>query len=262
MTAITCRMIVAALAMTMGSVLPGHAQAAEVTVFAAASLKNALDAIAADWQTTTGNTAAISYDSSSKLAKQIQEGAPADIFISAASNWMDALQEAKLIKADTRRDLLGNTLVLVASGKGAASVDIAKGFDLKSLLGDGKLSMAMVDSVPAGQYGKEALESLGVWSTVAAQVAQAENVRGALALVATGEAPFGIVYGSDAIADDASGDKVTVVGTFPEDSHKPIVYPVAELAASTKPEAQSFMDALSTDAANKIFEGQGFTVLK
>ena len=122
--------------------------------------------------------------------------------------------------------------------------------------------MATVDSVPAGQYGKEALESLGLWSSIEANVAQSDNVRAALALVAAGEAPYGIVYASDAIADDESGDKVTVVGTFPGDSHKPIVYPAATLASSAKPEAQAFLDALSSDAAAAVFTAQGFTVLK
>jgi molybdate transport system substrate-binding protein len=254
--------LAAALSLTTALTLPAAAMAEEITVFAAASLKNALDAIATEWQTETGNTVVISYGGSPALAKQIQEGAPADIFISASKSWMDTLAEGKLIKDETRKNLLGNTLVLVAAGKDAAPVEIAAGFDLASLLGDGKLSMALVDSVPAGQYGKEALENLGVWSTVEANVAQSENVRAALALVVTGEAPYGIVYKSDAIADDEAGDKVTVVGTFPADSHKAIVYPAAVLAASSKPEAQAFLDSLSSDAASAVFEGQGFIVLK
>lgn len=241
--------------------LPATAQAAEITVFAAASLKTALDPIAADWQKATGNSVVISYDSTAKLAKQIEQGAPADLFISASQNWMDTLSDENLINTDSRKDLLGNTLVLVASGK-AAPVEISKDLDLKALLGDGKLSMATVDSVPAGQYGKEALETLGLWSSVKANVAQSDNVRAALALVAAGEAPYGIVYGSDAIADDEAGDKVTVIGTFPEDSHKPIVYPAATLASSTQPEAQALLDALSSEAAAAVFTAQGFTVLK
>jgi molybdate transport system substrate-binding protein len=254
--------LAAALTLTTAWALPAAAVAEEVTVFAAASLKNALDAIAAEWQTETGNTVAVSYGASPALARQIQEGAPADIFISASKSWMDTLDEGKLIRPETRKDLLGNTLVLVAAGKDAAQVEIAAGFDLATLVGGGKLSMALVDSVPAGQYGKEALQSLGVWATVEANVAQSENVRAALALVATGEAPYGIVYASDAIADDAAGDKVTVVGTFPADSHKPIVYPAAVLAASAKPEAAAFLDALSSESAAAIFTGQGFVVLK
>ncbi|MES2433540.1 MAG: molybdate ABC transporter substrate-binding protein [Pseudomonadota bacterium] len=248
-------------AMLTSFALPAAAQAAEITVFAAASLKNALDTIATDWQKETGNTVVISYESTAKLAKQIEQGAPADLFISASKKWMDTLSEEKLIKDDSRKNLLGNTLVLVAAGK-ANPVEISKDLDLKGLLGDGKLSMGTVDSVPAGQYGKEALESLGLWVSVEANVAQSDNVRAALALVAAGEAPYGIVYGSDAIADDESGDKVTVVGTFPADSHKPIVYPAATLASSAKPEAQAFLDALSSDTSAAVFTAQGFTVLK
>lgn len=240
---------------------PAAAQAEEITVFAAASLKNALDNIAADWQKQTGNTVVISYESTAKLAKQIEQGAPADLFISASKKWMDTLSDENLINKDSRKDILGNTLVLVGAGK-SAPVEISKDLDLKALLGDDKLSMATVDSVPAGQYGKEALESLGLWSSIAANVAQSDNVRAALALVAAGEAPYGIVYASDAIADDESGDKVSVVGTFPSDSHRPIVYPAATLASSAKPEAQAFLDALSTDAAAAVFVAQGFTVLK
>ncbi len=252
-------LLVLALATSLG--LPASAKAEEVIVFAAASLKTALDAIAADWQAQSGNTVAISYGGSSALAKQIQAGAPADIFISAAVNWMDTLEKDGLIKPQTRRDLLGNTLVLVAHGE-AGPVEIGKDLDLAGMLNGGKLSMAMVDSVPAGQYGKEALTNLGLWPSVEGSVAQSENVRAALALVQTGEAPLGIVYGSDAIADDEAGGKVSVIGTFPDDSHKPIIYPVAETTASTKPAAAEFLQALSGEAASRVFESQGFTVLK
>ena len=241
--------------------LPASARAEDITVFAAASLKNALDSIAADWQKQTGNSVVISYESSAKLAKQIEQGAPADLFISASKQWMDTLADENLINTDSRKDILGNTLVLIAAGK-AAPVKISKDLDLKGLLGDGKLSMAGVESVPAGQYGKQALESLGLWASIKANVAQSDNVRAALALVAAGEAPYGIVYASDAIADDESGDKVSVVGSFPSDSHQPIVYPAAVLASSTKPAAQSFLDALSSDASAAVFTAQGFTVLK
>ncbi|MDZ4392762.1 molybdate ABC transporter substrate-binding protein [Cypionkella sp.] len=241
--------------------LPVSAFAEEITVFAAASLKNALDSIAADWQKETGNSVVISYESTAKLAKQIEQSAPADLFISASKKWMDTLFDENLIQKDSRKDILGNTLVLVAAGK-AAPVEISKDLDLKALLGDGKLSMATVDSVPAGQYGKEALESLGLWASIEANVAQSDNVRAALALVAAGEAPYGVVYASDAIADDANGDKVTVVGTFPAGSHSPIVYLAAIVASSTKPAAQAFLDALSTEAAAAVFTAQGFTVLK
>jgi len=253
---------IVALSLGAALALPVAASSAEITVFAAASLRTALDEIAARWQANTGNTAVIAYGGSPMLARQIEEGAPADIFISASKGWMDSLADDGLLRPGTRRDLLGNTLVLVAAGHDAAPVAIAPGFDLASLLGDGKLSMALVDAVPAGQYGREALESLGVWSLVAASVAQSENVRVALALVAAGEAPFGIVYASDAVAADGVGDAVTVVGTFPADSHQPIVYPAAVLAASAEPAALAFLDALSSDAASTVFEGQGFIVLR
>ena len=242
--------------------MPTMAQADEITVFAAASLKTALDAVATDWQAKTGNTAVIAYAGSPALARQIQAGAPADIFISASTQWMDVLAADDLILPDSRHDILGNTLVLVAHGRDAPSVTIAPGFDLTRLLGAGKLSMAMVDSVPAGQYGKQALETLGVWASVAPQVAQSENVRAALSLVALGEAPYGIVYASDAIADDGAGDQVSVVGTFPADSHKPIVYPAAVVKGSAHAGAAAgFMAHLSSDAGDAIFAAQGFAIL-
>lgn len=246
------------LAPALAAALSTPAFAEEVVVFAAASLKTALDAVAADYQSTTGHTVTISYAGSNALAKQIIEGAPADIFISAAVNWMDEVEKAGLVAPNMREDLLGNTLVLVAHGKDAKPVAIEPNFDLKSLLGDGKLSMAMVDSVPAGQYGKEALQNLGVWSAVEGSVAQAENVRAALDLVSTGEAPYGIVYASDAVADD----NVTVVGTFPEDSHKPIIYPAAVLTGAADAADKAFYEALTSDTADAQFAEQGFAVLK
>ena len=258
MPCLTRRATLLALALSTAFVLPGLASAAEVTVFAASSLKTALDAIAADWETATGNTVVISYDSSAKLAKQIQEGAPADLFISASKQWMDTLADGKLIKDESRKTILGNTLILVAADKAAASVKIAKGFDLAGLVVDSKLAMGLVESVPAGQYGKEALTNLGIWDAVAPSVAQADNVRAALKLVDTGEAAYGIVYASDAVSDD----KVAVVGTFPEDSHTPIVYPAAVVASSKVPQAQAFLDDLSSDASGAIFAAQGFIVLK
>lgn len=237
--------------------ITGPALADEVVVFAAASLKNALDGIAADYQAATGNTVTISYAGSNALAKQIIEGAPADIFLSASEPWMDEVEKAGLVVDGTRADLLGNRLVLVTHGKGADPVDLSQTTDLKALLGDGKLSMAMVDSVPAGQYGKEALESLGLWAAVEGSVAQSENVRAALALVATGEAPFGIVYASDAVADDS----VSVVASFPEDSHAPITYPAALLKTATDPADRAFLQALSAAPADAKFTEQGFVVL-
>lgn len=245
-----------ALALIFALGVPLPAVGADITVFAAASLKNALDAVAADWHAATGNTAVIAYDGSAKLAKQIEQGAPADVFISAAVEWMDVLQAGGLIEAASRRDLLGNRLVLVAHGADAAPVEIAAGLDLQALLAGGRLAMGQVDSVPAGQYGKAALESLGLWDGVAADVAQVDNVRAALALVALGEAPLGIVYASDAVA---AGDTVSVIGTFPATSHPPIVYPAAVTAAG-RPEARDFVAFLTGPSARAAFAAQGFTL--
>jgi len=233
-------------------------QAGEITVFAAASLKTALDRIATDWRAASGNTAVLSYGGSSALARQIIEGAPADVFITAAPEWMDAVAEAGLIVPESRVDILGNRLVLIAHGAGVAPVTLDGTTDLAGMLGGGRLSMAMVPSVPAGQYGKEALTWLGLWDSVKDSLAQSENVRVALQLVSLGEAPLGIVFASDAIADAA---KVSVVATFPEESHSPIIYPAAVIAAGAKPEAQGFVDYLSSPEARVVFEAQGFTVL-
>lgn len=248
------RRLVLATALSLACATPSLA--AEVVVFAASSLKTALDQVAADWQAATGNTVVISYAGSNALAKQIIEGAPADIFLSAAVNWMDAVEAEGLVVPGTRADLLGNSLVLVAHGK-ADPVTIDAGLDLPTLLAGGKLAMGMVDSVPAGQYGKAALESLGLWAAVQADVAQSENVRAALALVATGEAPLGIVYASDAIAEPG----VTVIGTFPADSHTPITYPAALLTTAADAADADFLKALSEDAADAKFAAQGFAVL-
>ncbi len=237
------------------------AQADELTIFAAASLKTALDAVAADWQAATGDTVSISYGGTSALARQIQQGAPADIFVSSSSDWMNVLAESGRIQAGTRRDLFGNTLVLVAHDAGLPSVKIGPDLDLAGMLAGRKLSMALVDSVPAGQYGKAALDHLGLWSSVKANVVQSENVRAALSLVALGEAPLGIVYGSDAIADDAADDAVTVIGTFPTDTHPLITFPAALVADSDAPGAAPFLHHLSSDAADAIFAAQGFLIL-
>lgn len=240
-------------AFALATLIAPAAIADEITVFAAASLKTALDEIATEWQKGHDDTVVISYASSSKLAKQIQEGAPADLFISASPEWVDAVEGSDDIDPATRKDLLGNTLVLVGTGKPAeAAVD-----QLPTLLGDGKLAMGMVDSVPAGQYGKQALEKLGLWGAVESHVAQSDNVRAALKLVATGEAPLGIVYGSDAMAEPEVG----VVTTFPADSHDPIIYPAAVTKVSQTKQANAFLDSLTQEPARSIFEAQGFTVL-
>jgi molybdate transport system substrate-binding protein len=228
-----------------------------VTVFAAASLKNALDAVNAACEAEVGEKATISYAASSALAKQIEEGAPADVFMSADLDWMKYLSDRDLIRKDTETELLGNSIVLVAPADSTAPTEIRDGFDLAGLLGDGRLAMANVDAVPAGKYGKAALEKLGVWASVARKVAQAENVRAALALVSTGEAPLGIVYKTDAAADR----KVKAIGTFPADSHPAIIYPVAQTADSKDDDAPAFLKCLQSAKAKVLFEAQGFTVL-
>jgi molybdate transport system substrate-binding protein len=232
------------------------AQAADVTVFAAASLKNALDDAVKLYEAKTGGKVVVSYAASSALAKQIESGAPADIFFSADLDWMDYLQEKNLIDVASRHTLLGNTLVLIAPKDSTVSLPIEKNFPLLQALGpDGKLAMASVEAVPAGKYGKAALTYLGVWDQVAPRVAQAENVRAALAFVAKKEAPLGIVYGTDAKSEPA----VRVVGIFPADSHPKILYPVA-LTASGKPEARKFLDFLLSPEAAPAFEAQGFSI--
>jgi molybdate transport system substrate-binding protein len=237
----------------MGTVV----QAAEATVFAAASLKTALDGAAKLYETETGDKVNVNYAASSALAKQIEAGAPADIFFSADLDWMDYLEKKNLIDTESRKTFLGNTLVLIASKDSTVSLSIEKNFPLLQALGtDGKLAMASVDSVPAGKYGKAALIYLGVWDAVAPRVAQAENVRAALAFVARGKTPLGIVYGTDAKAEPA----VRVVGTFPEESHPKIEYPVA-LLATAKPEARKFLDFILSPEAAASFEAQGFSIL-
>ena len=192
---------------------------------------------------------------SDALARQIQQGAPADVFISANPGWMDQLEADGLIKPETRRDLLGNEIVLIAHDADAAPVTLNADLDLPAMLGDAPLAMALVDAVPAGIYGRTALQSLGLWDSVAPHVAQADNVRAALALVALGEAPLGVVYATDAAAEP----DVTVIGIFPEDSHDPILYPVAALADSANPLTADLLNFLSGPEACAIFEGQGFT---
>ena len=244
------------LSLGLALALATPAAAEDVVVFAAASLKTALDQIAADFGAATGHTVSVSYAGSNTLAQQIIAGAPADIFLSANAKWMDEVAKAGLVADDTRSDLLGNTLVLIAHGKGAAPLDLAT-TDLATLLGEDKLAMGMVDSVPAGQYGKAALETLGQWSAVEAAVAQSDNVRAALALVSTGEAPFGIVYASDATADD----NVTIVATFPQGSHPAITYPAALLTNAADDADRAFYQALSSEASDAIFAAQGFAIL-
>jgi len=248
------------LALALGIAVPAvPALAADsVVVFAAASLKNALDDVVAGYQTATGKTVTVSCGGSSALAKQIEAAAPADIFISADLAWMKDVHDKSLTVVATEKPLLGNEIVLVAPKDSTTAIAIAPGFDLASALGpDGHLAMANVDSVPAGKYGKAALTKLGVWDSVSGKVVQADDVRAALAFVARGEAPLGVVYATDAAAEP----KVKVVATFPADSHPPIVYPVALLAASTNPDARDFLTYLESDAAKPAFIKQGFTIL-
>lgn len=235
----------------------GQSSAADgkVLVFAAASLNTALEDINAQWAARTGNRAKISYAASSALAKQIENGAPADIFISADLAWMDYLADRRLIEPATRSNLVGNDLVLVAPKGSGLHLTIEPGFPLASLLGGGRLSMANTDAVPAGKYGKAALQTLGVWDQVKGRVAQAENVRAALVMVSRGETPIGVVYKSDAISDPS----VETVGTFPSSTHPAIVYPVSLIGSTASPEARSFLEELRSAQARAIFEKQGFT---
>ncbi|SDO07459.1 molybdate transport system substrate-binding protein [Methylobacterium phyllostachyos] len=260
------RRILAALALGLlahsANSRPARAEG-PVVVFAAASLKNALDDATAAWTKETGKTARISYAGSNALAKQIEAGAPADLFISADQAWMDSVERAGLLKPGSRIDLLRNALVLVAPGpkKSGSDPEVALapdlGTTLKKLLGGGKLAMATIDAVPAGKYGKAALEKLGAWESVKTQVAQAENVRAALLLVARGEAPLGIVYATDAAADAS----VHVLATFPPDSHPPIVYPAAITAESQHPDAAALLSFLRGPTAGSAFARQGFTLI-
>lgn len=236
---------------------PPRAAADDALVFAAASLKNAMDDAAGAFEQQAGTKVSVSYGASSALARQLEAKAPADMFISADLDWMDFAQQRALIQPETRKNLLGNRLVMVAPAKSDIKVDIAPNFPLATLLGDGRLAMADPDAVPAGKYGKAALEKLGVWSAVENKVARAENVRAALFFVARAEAPLGIVYATDAAAEKG----VKIAGVFPEDTHPPIVYAIALTSSSKNPAAAKFLAFLESPAAKPLFEKQGFTVL-
>lgn len=244
-----------ALLIGIGGGLPAAAE--EVVVFAAASLKTALDEIVTDFEGKTGDRVVVSYAGSNALARQILGGAPADIFISASQEWMDEVEKGGEVAGESRVDLLGNTLVLIAHDADAAPIALDADTDLAGLIGDEKLAMALVDSVPAGQYGRQALTSLGLWDEVEGSVAQADNVRATLALVAMGEAPFGIVYATDAAAEPA----VHVIGTFSADSHDPVSYPAALLKAASDEADEKFFDALRGPDATRIFAAHGFEIL-
>jgi molybdate transport system substrate-binding protein len=249
---ITLALLFAALA-----ALPAPAQDKTVTVFAAASMKNAIDDINAAFTKATGIKAVASLAASSALARQIEQGAPADVFASADLDWMDYLEKKKLIKDGTRANLLGNKLVLIAPKDSKLdAVPIGPGFDIAKLAGDGRIAVADVRAVPAGRYAKAALEKLGGWAAAEPKLAPAENVRAALALVGRGEAPLGIVYETDAKIEK----NVKIVGRFPEGSHPAITYPVA-LTADARPEAARYLEFLRSGLAKTVFETYGFTFL-
>ena len=258
---ISARNLFLALAISAGLVgstgAPAGAQEKILIVFAAASMKNALDDINAAFLKATGTKVTASYAASSALAKQIEHGAPADIFASADLEWMDYLSQKKAIKDDTRVDLLGNRLVLIApKDSNIEKVDIGPGFDLARLIGDGRIATGEVTSVPAGKYAKGALEKLGSWRSVQNRFAMADNVRAALVLVARGEAVLGIVYETDAKVDP----NVKIIGAFPADSHPAITYPVAA-TLNAKPEAAAYLNFLRSNTAKAVFEQYGFTFL-
>lgn len=229
---------------------------AGITVFAAASLKESLDEAAATYQKQTGVPVRVSYAASSALARQIEQGAPADVFFSADLEWMDYLQQRGKLDAATRRSLLGNQLVLVAPKSSKVRVDLKHPATFLAALGNGRLAVGQTQTVPAGKYAKASLESLSLWNGVKARLAESESVRAALMLVARGETPLGIVYASDAKAEPA----VRVVATFPEDSHPPIVYPVAALRGPRSAQAAQFVQWLASPAADALFIRRGFAV--
>ena len=241
----------------MGLASPLGAEQQPLTVFAAASLKTALDQANQAFTARTGIPVRASYAASSALAKQIAQGAPADIYASADVDWMDDLDQRQLVLAGTRVDLLGNRLVVIAAKDSPVSALALDPPSFTSALGGRRLALAEVTSVPAGRYAKAALQSLGLWEELRPHLAMAENVRAALRFVSRGEAPLGIVYATDAAADP----EVKIVATFPADSHPPIVYPFAATADGNAERARSYLEFLQGRSARAIFEKQGFAVL-
>ena len=234
--------------------LSAAAVRADTIIFAAASLKNALDEISQSWSGQSRSKPAVSYAASSALARQIEKGAPADIFISADLEWMDYLAQRKLLNDASRVNLLRNELVLIAPQGAKISVEWVRGLQFGDLLGKDRLSMADPVSVPAGKYGKAALEALGLWPQVAGKIIRTDNVRTALNFVARAEAPLGIVYRTDA----ASEPRVRIVTAFPRNTHPPIVYPAALLGHGNNAEAAAFFSYLKSNAAVGIFRKNGF----
>jgi molybdate transport system substrate-binding protein len=236
---------------------PATAQNRSITVFAAASMKNALDDVDAAFTKKTGINVVASYAASSAMIKQIEQGAPVDVFVSADLQWMDYGSQKKLVQDDSRVNLLGNVLVLIApKDSRIGDVTIGPGLDLAKLAGDGRIATGDMRAVPVGIYAKAALDKLGLWSSVEPKMAMTDNVRAALVLVARGEAPLGIVYSTDAKVEPG----VKVVGVFPEDSHPPIIYPVAATVGA-KLDAASYLAFLRSQAAKMTFEGYGFNFL-
>lgn len=249
--------VLAIVCLVLGIAAAPLAAAETLTVFAAASLKNALDDVDAAFAGAGGGKVVASYAASSTLVRQIEQGAPADVFISADADWMDYARDKRLIRDDTRVDLLGNRLVLIAPKTSAlAEVTIGPSFDLAALAGDGRIVTGDMRAVPVGRYARAALEKLGAWRTAEPKMAMAENVRAALALVARGEAPLGIVYETDARVEP----NVKIIGRFPEDSHPPIVYPVAA-TVTAKPDVGRYLAFLRSAEAKAAFERHGFTFL-
>ena len=238
-----------------GLILPAWA-ADQITVFAAASTTNVIQDLAALYEKQKGVKVATSFAAASALAKQIEQGAPADVFISADLKWMDYLDGKDKIAKDSRRNLFGNRLVLIAPRASKAQVDLRRPATLLAALGDGRLAVGQTRTVPAGKYAKASLESLSLWNGVRPRLAESESVRAALMLVARGETPLGIVYASDAKAEPG----VRVVATFPEDSHPPIVYPVAALRGARAAQATRFVQWLASPAAHSLFTKRGFAV--
>jgi molybdate transport system substrate-binding protein len=251
-------LLVALVVLAGGSfwLLRGHRETRQApVVLAAASLQESLEAASRVWTDKGHPAPVLSFAASSALARQIEAGAPADIFISADEEWMDTLAGKGLIRPQTRTTMLGNSLVLIAPASSKISLDPVPGFAVAKALGSGKLALADPAGVPAGRYARQALETLGVWDQVAARVAAGDSVRAALALVARGEAPLGIVYATDAAAEP----KVRVVATFPAASHVPITYPVAVLKTSRSPDAEALRAFLLSPEGQAMFRRYGFT---
>jgi molybdate transport system substrate-binding protein len=257
----SCRALAALVMLAMLMAVPRMAQAQpreRVTIYAATSLKEALDAVLKLREAQRRSTVQVVYAASSTLARQIERGAPADVFISADTDWMDYLSQRKLLREGTRVNLLTNRLVLIVPANSASDIAIGPRFALAAALGNGRLAMADPDSVPAGKYAKAALIKLGVWGEVSRKIASTENVRAALALVARGEVPFGIVYASDTVAER----KVRVQGEFPAHLHAPVVYPAALLAQSRAGDAQPLLGDLRSAEAQALWRKHGFGVVE